>query len=130
VAGWERLRDELRRLLEEAPGAVVVGPNPYSERRRSERRVRIELAAWATDIAASLHATYGDYVDLRVGALTFPGRQLSVGEYALQFPGEPTDQFDLEPVVPFSVRSGWFAHQDVMVTNGTAYQQVLITNGT
>lgn len=52
MAGWESLRVDLRRLLEEAPGALVVLPDPDSE--RSENRIRIDLAAWATDIADEL----------------------------------------------------------------------------
>ena len=59
MAGWESLRVDLLRLREESPGALVVWPNPHSER-RSERRVRIVLAAWATEIAGTLKAKYGD----------------------------------------------------------------------
>ena len=60
---------DLLRLREESPGALVVSPNPYTQR-RSERRFRIVLAAWATEIAGRLKATYGDVVDLQVGAMT------------------------------------------------------------
>jgi hypothetical protein len=63
MAGWESLRVDLRRLLEESPDALVVFPDPDSERR--EERIRIHLAAWATDIAATLNAKYGSLVDLR-----------------------------------------------------------------
>jgi hypothetical protein len=129
VAGWEGLRAELRRLFVESPGAVVAGPNPYSERRRSEKRVLIELAAWATDIAASLHATYGGFVDLLVGAMTYPAGELWARGYSPQLPGEPTDEFVVEPLGPLSVRSGRFVRADLMVTNRAAYPQVLITNG-
>lgn len=50
MTGWQGLRVDLRRLLEESPDALVAFPDPESE--RSERRFRIELAAWATEIAA------------------------------------------------------------------------------
>ena len=53
MAGWESLRVDLLRLGEESPGALVVWPNPHTER-RSERRFRIMLAAWATEIAGTL----------------------------------------------------------------------------
>jgi hypothetical protein len=71
MAGWDSLRVDLRRFVEESPGAFVVGPSPYSER-RDGRRFPVELAAWATEIAGELKAKYGEVVDLQVGALTFP----------------------------------------------------------
>jgi hypothetical protein len=93
MGGWDSLRVDLQLLLEESPGrpgALVVGPNPYSER-RSGRWFHIELAAWATDIAAELKATYREVVDLQVGALTFPIRELRMNELARQLPGTPAD---------------------------------------
>ncbi|MFD3399233.1 hypothetical protein ACFWUU_01070 [Kribbella sp. NPDC058693] len=87
MAGWEGLRVDLRRLLGEAPEALVVLPDPDSERR--ERPIRIDLAAWATDIAAELKAKYGDVVELRVGAMTFPAKQLWVNEYSRQCAEHP-----------------------------------------
>jgi hypothetical protein len=129
MPGWEGLRVDLRRLREESPGALVAFPSP--DRERSERRFRIELAAWATDIAATLNAKYGDAVDLRVGAMTFPTRQLWVSEYSRQLHGEPvaSEGLDVEPLSPLTVRSGRFTHQDVLVTNRAAHEQVLLTNG-
>ena len=93
MAGWESLRADLRRLLEESPDALVVWPDPDYERR--EQRIRIELAAWATDIAATLNAEYGDVVDLRVGAMTFPTRQLWVTDYSRQLHGAPANSAGL-----------------------------------
>ncbi len=77
MAGWESLRVDLRRLLEESPGALVVFPDPDSERR--DRPIHIELAAWATDIAATLNAKYGRHVDLHVGGDDLSD-QTAVGE--------------------------------------------------
>lgn len=71
MPGWESLRVDLRRLWEESPGALVVGPNPESERR--EPPFHLELAPWAADIAATLNAKYADLLDLRVGAVTDSG---------------------------------------------------------
>ncbi|WP_329482578.1 hypothetical protein OG555_10240 [Kribbella sp. NBC_01484] len=129
MAGWESLRVDLRRLREESPGALVVFPAPDFERR--ERRFRIDLAAWATDIAVMLNAKYGDVVDLRVGAMTFPARQLWVTDYSRQLHGEPAESagLDVQPLSPLTVRTGWYKHQDVLVTNRTAHEQVLLTNG-
>ncbi|WP_328998796.1 hypothetical protein OHA18_30645 [Kribbella sp. NBC_00709] len=127
MAGWESLRVDLRRLRDESPGALVVLPNPDSE--RHERRFRIELAAWATDIAATLKAKYGDVVDLRVGAMAFPTRQVWVSEHARRLTGAPAARLDVHAVSPLSVRSGWFAHRDVLVTNHADQMQVLLTSG-
>lgn len=130
MAGWERLRVDLLRYREEAPGALVVYPSPHTER-RYERRFRIELAAWAVDIAGDLYAKYGDLVDLRVGALSFPAKELFVPEHALQLRGEPAETAGLavEPLQPLTIRSGHHATQDVLVTNQAAHQQVLLTAG-
>jgi hypothetical protein len=129
MTGWQSLRVDLRRLLEQSPGALVVGPNPESERR--EPPIHIELAAWATDIAATLNAKYGSLLDLHVGAMTFPARQLGVRERWYQLPGEPAEAagLDVEPLSPLSVRTGRSTHEDVLVTNRTAHEQVLLTNG-
>ena len=105
-------------MLEESPDALVAFPDPESE--RSERRFRIELAAWATEIA--LNARYGSLVDLRVGAMAFPARQLWVSEQTYQLRGEPAEpaRLHVEPLSPLSVRTGRFTRRDVLVTNRAA----------
>ena len=130
MADWERLRVDLLRYLEEAPGAVVSGPSPHTER-RYERRFRIDLAAWAVEIASDLYGKYGDLVDLRVGALSFPAKELFVNEHALQLRGEPAEAAGLvvESLQPLTIRSGHHAIQDVLVTNQAAHRQVLLTAG-
>lgn len=121
----ESLRVDLRRLLEESPGALVVGPSPDSERR--EPPVRIQLAAWATDIAATLNDKYGNLLDLHVGAMTFPARQLWVSEHTPQLRGAPAEPagLEVEALSPLSVRTGRSTHEDVLVANRTAHEQVL-----
>ncbi|GAA3139088.1 hypothetical protein JOF29_000281 [Kribbella aluminosa] len=130
MVGWESLREDLLRYREESPRPLVVWPSPSTERRH-ERRFRIQLAAWATGIAGELHAKYGDLVELQVGALTFPGRQLFVDELARQLHGEPADRGELtaDLLAPLTIRSGHHSKQDVLVTNHAAHQQVLITAG-
>ena len=73
----------------------MVLPDP--ERERREQRIRLDLAAWATDIAATLNAKYGSLVDLRVGAMTFPARQLFVGERWHQLRGAAAEPAGPEP---------------------------------
>jgi hypothetical protein len=120
---------DLRRLLEESPDAFMFLPDPDSE--RSEKRIRIGLAAWATDIAADFHARYGDLVDLHVGMMRFPGRELLGNAHLLQLRGEPAEGagFGVESLVPLTVRTGRDARRDVLITNRTARTEVLITNG-
>lgn len=130
MTGWESLRVDLRRLQDEAPRALVMWPSPEPER-RPEKRFRIDLAAWATDIAGRLHATYGGLVELRVGAMSFPDRQLAVSEYALELHGEPAEAAGLvvEVLSPLTIRTGHYAKQDVLVTNRAPHRQVLLTGG-
>jgi hypothetical protein len=129
MAGWESLRVDLRRVSEESPGALRVFPVP--DRARREPPFYIELAAWATDIAAMLHAKYGSLVDLRVGAMTFPARQLWVTDHARQLHGAPAESAGLyvEPLSPLTVETGRFTKEDVLVTNRAAHTHVLATGG-
>jgi hypothetical protein len=113
-------------LFEESPDALMAWPDPDSE--RYERRIHIELAAWATDIAATLNAKYGDLVDLRVGAMTFPAGEL-VSERWNQLRGAPAESIEVDCISPLSVRTGRFASRDMLVTNRASYRQVLSTNG-
>ena len=117
------------RLREESPGALVAYPAPESERR--EQRIRIELAAWATDIAATVAAKYRDLVDLRVGAMTFPARELLVSEHTHQLRGAPADTSRARRGTPVSVVGpDRPAHaRGVLVTNRAAHRHLLFTNG-
>ncbi|MFI7066036.1 hypothetical protein ACIBL3_33900 [Kribbella sp. NPDC050124] len=129
MAGWESLRVDLRRLLEESPDALVLFPDPDRERR--EPPFGIHLAAWATDIAATLNAKYGSLLDLQVGAMTFPARRMWLSEDLPQLRGAPAESagLEVEAVSPLSVRTGRSTHEDVLVINRTAHEQVLLTNG-
>jgi hypothetical protein len=124
------LRLDLRRLGAESPGALVVLPNPETER-RSETRFRIVLAAWATDIAAELNTTYGELVELHVGAMRYPARELSVDPHGPELCGQPAEDagFDVEPLIPLTVQTGRHAQLEVLVTNRTERTEVLISNG-
>ncbi|MEU4292745.1 hypothetical protein AB0E63_31355 [Kribbella sp. NPDC026596] len=133
MAGWESLRVDLRRLLEESPDALVVFPDPDSEQRRQP--IRIQAAAWATDIAATLHAKHGSLLDLRVGVMTFPTRHLwfktrwyERWHQLSEAPAEPA-ALDVEPLAALSIRTGRDTRRNVLITNLTGERQVLSTNG-
>ncbi|MFF0265519.1 hypothetical protein [Kribbella sp. NPDC004536] len=130
MTDWEHLRVDLLRYGKEAPGALVVGPSPHTER-RYETRFQIKLAAWAVDIAGDLQRKYGELVELQVGALTFPAKQPAWDVRRLQLPGEPAQSVGLTvtPLAPLTIRSGYHAMQDVLVTNHARREQVLLTAG-
>jgi hypothetical protein len=123
------LRADLRQLRDESPAALVVFPDPEGE--RHEQRISIDLAAWATDIAAMLNAKYGSLLDLHVGAMTFPTRQLWEGVSGYQLRGAPAERagLDVEPLSPLTVRTGRSTREDVLVTSRATHRHVLSTNG-
>jgi hypothetical protein len=67
----QALGEELRRLWTASPPVIQSCPDPDSVT-SSRERCDIELAAHGVDVAAELHARYGELVRLRVGALRFP----------------------------------------------------------
>jgi hypothetical protein len=129
MPGWESLRVDLRRLLEDEPGAFMAMPDPDSE--RYEKRIRMDLAPWATGIADELNTRYGDLVDLRVGAKSFPDGQLWIREPWSRLHGEPAETTGLDAALlsPLTVRTGRDARREVLVTNRATQSQVLLSNG-
>jgi hypothetical protein len=70
LEAWERLRHDLQRLWDAEPRLMVQSPTPDPGYRRPP--VQIHLTAIAESAAAELHDSYGDFVSLRVGALSYP----------------------------------------------------------
>src|SRR5581483_11296751 len=73
VPTWELLRDQLLELEQLDPSPLSAWPDPRSIAPYTPP-YRIHLRAWATDIAESLHAQYGEDVELTVGHLSYPTR--------------------------------------------------------
>lgn len=94
MTSWTDLREDLRRLREEAPGALTVFPDPDSDCGRAPP-ISVDLAAWATGIAAELHQKHGTLVDLQVGALSFPDRSPRVAPSVGAVPGLPAESVGL-----------------------------------
>lgn len=119
----------MRRLLVEAPEALRALPDPDSVPARTP--VRIMLAAWATEIAAGLQATYPELVELEVGAMRYPAGELIRYVRVPELRGRPAAEIgiDVEALAPLTVRSGWDLWQDVLVRNRGDREQVLITMG-
>jgi hypothetical protein len=63
--------------------------------------------------------------------MTFPAGELWVNEYSRQLHGAPAETagLDVTLIAPLLIRTGRFAHRDVLVTNRTPRRQVLLTNG-
>jgi hypothetical protein len=127
MAGWESLRIDLQLLLQEQPDALIALPSPEVER-RSERRFRVALAAWATEVAAMLHDKYGELVELQVGAMNFPDRTPFVKGYRRQLHGVSAASvgLEVEALSPLSIRSGWHRRDQVLVRNLTSNTQVIL----
>jgi hypothetical protein len=130
MAVWGGLRVDLRELLEDAPGALRGFPDPNSER-SSDERLSVELAAWASDIAASLHEKYGDQIDLQVGAMPFPNTGFRPDPRLTQLHGGPAESIGLavELAAPLTVRTGRSTTARAQVTNHSTDARVLMTNG-
>lgn len=124
------MRVDLRELLEDAPGALRGFPDPDSERSADER-LSVELAAWASDIAASLYEKYGDEIDLRVGAMPFPNTGYRPDPRLTQLDGSPAESIGLavELAAPLTVRTGRSTTGRAQVINHSTDTRVLMTNG-
>jgi hypothetical protein len=76
LAIWDSLRATLLRIRDENPSALAGYPDPLVDRADC-LPFPIELAPWATVVAAELDGSFGAAVELRVGFLHFPQRTLS-----------------------------------------------------
>lgn len=93
---------------------------------------RISLAAWAEEIAATLHNRFGDRVDLTVGYLHYPDRT-----WPHPLPGTATDpvalvepgSIDVSIAGPAEIRSGYDLVSELVVANRGADELVVNTNG-
>jgi hypothetical protein len=128
VPGWQELRLDLTRIRQDQPGALRGYPDPSSPIR--EGPVSIELAAWAEDLAAGLHATYGDYVTITVGAFGYP----SLTARPRLLPTLPevtatTFHLTVTPVETLRVKSGDHATAELDIGNQGHEPRELHTTG-
>ena len=129
MPGWTELREDLRRISRDSPGALIGYPDPDSDRAVGER-LSVELAASAADIAAVLHEKYGAEVELRVGAMPYPAPEQPHPAWRT-LPDTPAGSVGLsvEPVSPLSVPSGAATTATVRVLNHVEVPRSLSTNG-
>jgi hypothetical protein len=127
MATWDELKIILARLEDADPGPLNSWPGPQDDTGR-QPPFQIELAPWAVDVAADLHARFGADVELRVGALQYPQRTLagSPGGWP-DAPLPEADPAEIEIALdgPLRIRSGHAALHGLLVGNhGTRELQV------
>ena len=110
---------ELLALRETKPSPFLMMPSPDGGYRHPPWR--IHLRADAEDVAAALHARYGDFVLLGVGALPYPPgahdpRAVRTDSLAGRIQLDP-DELRCALDGPLSVRSGATVSHGLLVTN-------------
>jgi hypothetical protein len=130
LLAWERCRHELVRLRTERPEALREYPGPDSDYQPSP--FRIDLAPWAVDAAAELHEQLGAFVQLRVGALSYPLDPNMAVASSSDRPANPVadpTQLRIELDGPLSIASGHTARHRLLLTNLTDQAVTVHTNG-
>lgn len=119
MATWDELKIILARLEDADPGPLISWPGPEDDTGR-QPPFQIELAPWAADVAAELHARFGADVELRMGALQYPQRTAAGSQ-----PGRPRAPLpEAEPAEieialgrPLRISSGHAALHGLLVSN-------------
>jgi hypothetical protein len=128
MATWDDLKVALFRLREESPEALAGYPDPRVDDDRHPP-FEIELAAWASDVAADLHRRFARDVVLVVGAMKYPSCTL---RYPLpELPVVP-DVGTLELRValdgPLVVTSGHTERHGLLIHNASEQEVGIVTN--
>jgi hypothetical protein len=131
VATWEELRAVLADLLENPDHPLLAFPGPHVH--DVPPPYRIQLEAWAVDIAAELHRRFGSDVDLTVGGLRYPdGQPAWSGQRrpkAVDYPLLPSDRLSISLDEPIVVASGITSRSNLRVHNHQDSTELVFTNG-
>lgn len=95
MSAWQELKPVLRRLSAQRPQALSSSPDLDADGDEQPPFV-IDLAPWAVEAAQELHRRFGDDVELTVGLLRYPTRELPRLGYAIP-PGEWQVQAPVTP---------------------------------
>ncbi|PXY27877.1 hypothetical protein [Prauserella muralis] len=128
---WERYKAVLTRLLDEHPEAALGFDDPRVDEGR-EPPFSLSLAAWAVDLAEEVHARFGAEVDVGVGAMPCPAREMRFDVTPYLDPPAPvaaTAELGFALDGPLSLRSGHTVHHGLRVTNRTGAELTVFTNG-
>jgi hypothetical protein len=131
--------DEMRELVEglsNDPRRPVRGFMGAVGERVPLPSCHLTLAAWATEIAESVHSRFGDEVAVTVGALSFPGRTFSPkgGGVVVYRPPENLPRLGPEQVAAslsgeLAVRSGFDVVSELQLRNLGTRELTIWTNG-
>lgn len=131
---WPELRQILEHLSNRPDHPLQIWPDPRIADRRPP--YQIDLAPWATELAAQLHERFGDDVDLTVGALHYPeGRKIRPGggepapPPAVVPPLLPIDKVSVSFDAPVVVASGDTITSQLRVHNHQDFTEAIVTNG-
>lgn len=129
AGGWDAVRGDLQRLRAESPCPLMSFPDPSDASR--EPPYAVELAAWAEDVAAALHATYGELVTLRVGAMSYPDCTWGQPLLSRTIESDLAEAVGLVVTSPVALKvaSGHVLRQDLDVTNDSSVTFELHTGG-
>lgn len=130
---WAELRQVLDHLASRDERPLQGWPDPRVADRQPP--FRIQLAPWASEIAAELHDRFGQDVDLTVGALHYPERQKIWPGGApppppAPVPPLPVDQLSVSLDAPVVVASGDTLSSHLRVHNHGLSPEAVVTNGT
>lgn len=131
TTSWERLCRDLLLLQRRTPSPLLMYPTPNPEA-APPRPVEIHLEAGAEAVAEQLHATYGEYVALQVGALPYPpGARAPRPRRPAAPPRETANPDELHIILdgPLTVRAGTTSTHALLVTNAGDREIGIHTNG-
>jgi hypothetical protein len=118
----------LSRIRDENPAALAGCPDLLVDR-ADRLPFPIELAPWATDVAAELDGSFGAAVELRVGFLHFPQRALAAGPGPKPAADTGVTEVGVALEADLVLRSGHSGRGGLLLHNlGSAHIQ-LVTNG-
>lgn len=132
LEAWERLRHDLLRLQAGRPPVLGSYPTPKPGYQRPP--VAIGLQADAEGVAAELHAAYGDFVALWVGALPYPPSADRPQRPTHRAGGADMPLADAAEMTivgdgPLTMRSGDTAQLAVLLTDNSGSEICVHTNG-
>lgn len=135
VSSWDELRAILGELMTADPPPLRTFPGPDAV--DMVPPFRIALAPWALDVAQRLHAQFGDDVQLTVGYLRYPSRELPdhrgrdpAPASAAGVPLLQEREAEVATRRSLTVRSGYDLHSELLVTNRGPAPLVVESTGT
>ncbi len=127
---WGEMRATLLGLESDSRRPLVGFPDPRSDL-PPPLPISVRLEAWASDIAAALHNRFGADIELTVGYLTFPERNLKYPAASGASSAPDLNPAELAASLdrPISVQSGHALLHELRIRNVSARDVSLHNNG-